>query len=123
MNKSMDVEQGLTQYQIVAMLLDGAVREVEQAQSKMEGDHINQAIAIIAALRGGLDVEEGGEIARNLESLYGYMESRLMEGAEKDDRGLLEEVSNLLAEVKDGWGQISESASGFEGRMMKVAVA
>uniref|UniRef100_UPI00053A32A2 flagellar export chaperone FliS n=1 Tax=Pseudomonas aeruginosa TaxID=287 RepID=UPI00053A32A2 len=55
----------------------------------------------------GLDFEACGELAANLDRLYAYMSMRLTEANLKNDAGKLEEVSELLRNIKSGWDAIA----------------
>ena len=55
-------------------------------------------------------MEAGGDISQNLFSLYDYMIMRLSEAHVQNDLNILDEVSNLLAPIRDAWAQIPESA-------------
>ena len=61
----------------------------------------------MGGLRQGLDIEKGGELAANLDSLYEYMTTRLMEANLKNDVAIIEEIAQLLREVKSGWDAIA----------------
>ncbi len=64
------------------------------------------AVSIIGGLRDSLDHKKGGSIAENLDSLYEYMTYRLMEANLKDDITMLDEVYQLLSEIKTAWDGI-----------------
>jgi flagellar protein FliS len=57
-------------------------------------------------LRSCLNVEVGGDFARNLLELYNYMEQRLLEANIKNDPTLLDEVGQLMLQIKSGWDAI-----------------
>ena len=66
--------------QLVVMLYDGAIRFLKLAHAELEngnfvgkGQYIAKAQAIITELNTVLDMEAGGEISRNLRSLYMFM--------------------------------------------------
>lgn len=101
-------------HQLIVMLFDGAVVAIRSASIHMKngdvaakGVAISKAISIIEnGLRASLDKKAGGGIALNLDSLYEYMGSRLLEANLKNDSGLLEEVQNLLSELRAAWNTI-----------------
>ncbi len=101
-------------HRLIQMLMEGGLTRLAQARGAMErgqtalkGELIGKAIGIVGGLRQGLDLEQGGEIARNLDNLYDYMARRLMEANVQNDVAILEEISSLLREVKDGWDAIA----------------
>lgn len=101
-------------HRLIQMLIEGGLTRLAQARGAMErnqtalkGELVGKAIAIIGGLRQGLNVGQGGELAANLDRLYEYMTTRLMEANLKNDPAILEEVSELLREVKNGWDAIA----------------
>lgn len=101
-------------HRLIQMLLEGGLTRLAQARGAMErnqaaqkGELISKAIGIVGGLRQGLDMEKGGELAANLDRLYEYMTTRLMEANLKNDPAILEEVAELLREVKTGWDAIA----------------
>lgn len=102
--------------QMILQLMSGAADRIATAKGCMQrreiaakGREIGRAISIIDALRASLDAEKGGSIAANLEALYEYMNRRLLEANAKDDARCLDEVAELLGEIRAGWQQISRS--------------
>lgn len=101
-------------HRLIQMLMEGGLTRLAQARGAMErnetalkGELISKAIGIVGGLRQGLDLEKGGEIAANLDRLYDYMTRRLMDANVQNDPAILEEVSGLLREVKEGWDFIA----------------
>jgi len=110
-------------HRLIQLLFEGALDRIAIARGAMrqgdvavKGDRISRAIAIIDGLRAHLDMERGGEIAANLRSLYEYMERRLAEANLRDDVQILDEVANLLREVKSGWDAIPQQSAFAVGR-------
>jgi len=104
-----------TPHRLIQMLMEGGLTRLAQARGAMErgqvalkGELIGKAIAIIGGLRNGLNIEAGGELARNLDNLYEYMTSKLIQANVKNEVALLDEVSGLLRDVKSGWDAISD---------------
>ena len=106
-------------HRLIQMLLEGALDKIAVAKGYMErgdiqpkGAQIGAAISILEGLKASLDKEKGGEIAQNLEDLYIYMERRLFEAHAGNDTSLLDEVSDLLKQIKEAWDAIADQASG-----------
>ena len=102
-------------HRLIQMLMEGGLTRIAQArgamerqQTAMKGELIGKAIAIIGGLREGLDLQQGGELAANLDNLYQYMVSRLLEANVKNDAAPLDEVAGLLRNVKSGWDAIGQ---------------
>ncbi len=104
---------GADSHRLVLMLLNGALSNIAIAKGSIErgdvpakGEAIGQAVSIVNGLRGSLDLKLGGELAENLDRLYEYMERRLLEATLQNSVQILEEVSSLLHEIKEGWAGI-----------------
>ncbi|PKF73085.1 flagellar protein FliS [Pseudomonas fluvialis] len=101
-------------HRLIQMLMEGGLSRLAQAKGAMERDQValkgellGKAIAIIGGLREGLDLRQGGELAANLDSLYEYMSSRLLQANRSNDVAIIDEVAGLLREVKSGWDGIA----------------
>ena len=104
---------GADRYEIIQMLMAGAVEKmvsakvsIEKKQLEAKAEHISKASAILEALRGCLDFELGGEVTENLYALYSYMIDRLLDASLKNDPKIIDEVMNLLKEIKSAWDAI-----------------
>lgn len=102
-------------HRLIQMLMEGGLTRLAQArgaidrnQVALKGELISKAIGIIGGLREGLNLELGGEVAANLDSLYEYMTTRLVEANVQNEVAPLDEVSGLLRNVKSGWDAIAE---------------
>ncbi|HEU4851113.1 MAG TPA: flagellar export chaperone FliS [Telluria sp.] len=103
-------------HKLISMLFEGAIVAIRAASQQMQagdiegkGKSISKAIDIIDnGLKASLDVKAGGEIAANLQALYQYMSSRLLEANLKNAPELLDEVKNLLADLAGAWEAIGQ---------------
>lgn len=110
-------------YQLVVMLFEGAISAIKKATILMDqgdipgkGLAISKSINIIAnGLRAGLDHSVNSELTGNLDSLYDYMERRLLEANLRNDKEALAEVQHLLEGIADAWQQINPSAGLMQG--------
>ncbi|NIZ05169.1 flagellar export chaperone FliS [Pseudoalteromonas sp. HF66] len=104
---------GADRYEIIQMLMAGAVEKMVMAKVAIEkkhleakSEHLSKASAILEALRGCLDFEVGGEVTENLYALYSYMIDRLLDASINNDATIIDEVSGLLKEIKSAWDAI-----------------
>lgn len=102
-------------HRLIQMLMHGALEKIAIAKGCLErkdiankGVHISWAISIIEGLRASLNMEQGGDVAKNLEDMYEYMIRRLLRANLENDIGLLDEVSSLLITVKSAWDGLPE---------------
>ncbi len=105
-------------HQLILMLYEGAELAVRMAIKHMnEGDIAKKSAAISKAssiilegLQAALDPKQGGDIAQRLDSLYVYMNQRLMLAHINNQTAPLEEVLGLLRELHGAWQQIGSPA-------------
>jgi flagellar protein FliS len=95
---------------LVQMLLDAVLDRMTAARGCIErGELVGKAkllhscVILIAELRGSLDLEKGGPLAKNLRDLYEYMTQRLLIANVRSDAGCLTEVLSLLGEIRSAW--------------------
>lgn len=100
-------------HELILRLMNGAIERIAQARGAMERDNVQQkgefigkAISIIGGLEGCLDHSQPGELSNNLSNLYQYMCVALSEANIGDDIAKLNEVSQLLLEIRSAWIQI-----------------
>ncbi len=100
---------------ILIMLYNGAINFLKKAQvafaasNKIEAhNNIMAAERIITEFMTTLDMELGGEMAKNLFALYDYLYNRLVEANMKNKPEILEEVINHLIKLRDTWNKAIE---------------
>ena len=101
-------------HKLTALLFEGALTAIAKAKGEIQfgrledkGQSITKAAAIISeGLHASLDMKAGGEIAQQLADLYVYMVKRLTEANLHNDPARLDEVSGLLAQLKEAWDTI-----------------
>ena len=117
---SVGLETGVlaaTPHKLILMLFQGAHVALSSALMHMKngditakGEALSKAIAIISSgLQASLDVEAGGELARQLNALYEYMGRRLLQANLHNNSEYIEEVSRLLGQLSDAWAKIGSS--------------
>lgn len=89
---------------MLAFLRRGADR-IEARQLGEAADPIRRASDIVGELQAVLDMERGGEIARNLDRLYSFCRRRIMESHLQASPAGLREVARLLEPLRDAWAE------------------
>ncbi|MBN2513840.1 MAG: flagellar export chaperone FliS [Sedimentisphaerales bacterium] len=99
---------------LVVMLYDGAIKFLRQAVQDLQrndmaakGNHISKAQDILFELNTVLNMEQGGQVAQNLRSLYTFMHRHLSEANLQKDSRKIQEVIGILEELNQGWRTIA----------------
>jgi flagellar protein FliS len=99
---------------LVQLLYRGAIDAVGTARRHLAAGEIRQrsksiskAWEILLELIRSLDHSQGGDLSRNLASLYTYMQKRLMEANSQQSDRQLQEVETLLNTLLDGWQEVT----------------
>lgn len=110
--------ESMTPYRLINLLLNGALERIEQAMGRITEGEIDEAvvllektIGIVNELRESLDLNQGGEIADNLNVIYEYVLSRLVTIETETSITTLTEIKNLLQEVQSGWLGIADNVN------------
>ena len=103
-------------HRLIQMLLEAVLEKIAKAKGFMangkiadKGNNIAMAVSIIDALRASLDMQQGGEISKNLEGLYDYMTRRLTEANVSNNQEILDEVVALILPIKEAWDAIPDT--------------
>jgi flagellar protein FliS len=98
---------------LLIMLYDEAIKSIRLAEISAEkknfenvNKYLNKAQDIISEFMVTLNFEAGGQIAKNLYSLYDYMYRRLVTANIAKDTAPMTEVREYLEELKETWAQI-----------------
>ncbi|NVZ23128.1 flagellar export chaperone FliS [Pseudomonas costantinii] len=103
-------------HRLVQMLMEGALDRMAQAKGAMargdiaqKGLLLGKAIDILIGLRDGLNPEKTDDPAalQQLDNLYAYMTTRLLEANSKSDVVMIDEVAGLMITLKEGWDGIA----------------
>ena len=103
---------------VVVKLYEGALRFLRQAkdcqaQGQVAGraTAIAKALAIVAELQQSLNLEQGGEIAQNLDALYYYVSDRLLEANVRGTSQPLDDASGVLSTLNEAWVEIARGGT------------
>ncbi|ARR48724.1 flagellar export chaperone FliS [Photobacterium damselae subsp. damselae] len=100
-------------HRIIQMLYAGTIERLIQGKAAMEQGNIamkcerlSKALDIIMSLRDCLSMEDGGDVANNLDSLYDYMIRQVSTANAENQPEPIDEVITMLREIKSAWDQI-----------------
>jgi flagellar secretion chaperone FliS len=115
--------QSQSPIELIVMLYDGALRFMRAAIEAIEKrdlagkrDAMSRAMAIVSELQSSLNLAAGGDIAKNLDELYSYVNGRLIEANINNSPDPLQESIKLMNTLREGWSQIATPGAGAQGR-------
>jgi flagellar protein FliS len=126
-----------SQGQLIIMLYNEAIKNLDQGQEllslnngerKIPGNiekisnFILKTQEIITELIVSLDFDQGGDIAKNLFSLYTWFNRELMEANIAQDVDRIKEVRFLLNDLKSAWEEIVAKNSAESARKVVTGV-
>jgi flagellar secretion chaperone FliS len=113
-----------SQGQLIVLLYEGAVRQLSTAAGLFEpdgqikapniekyNDCLQKVQSIITELQVSLDMDKGGEISRNLMSLYIYFNTELIQASINKDKKKVDFVMNMMSQLTDSWRQAATSTA------------
>ena len=113
-----------SQGQLIIMLYNEAVRQLDKALNVLEmndegkkdpgrieivSNSVVKTQEIISELMVSLDFEQGGDIAKNLFSLYTWFNRELMEANINQDSRRLKNIYNQIDQLRSAWQEIVAS--------------
>jgi len=101
-------------YEKVILLLTQIKEHVREKDIDKKVPKFKKVLDIINELQSSLDMEKGGQIARNLDSLYSYIIKRLLEGDIRKDLSVYDESIRILTELKEAWQTIKSEEDPVE---------
>ena len=113
-----------SQGRLVVLLYEGAIKQLTTALTYINSDGkilakniekfgicIQKAQGIITELQVSLDMEKGGEIAKNLMSLYLFFNEELTAANINHDSAKITSILNMIKDLADVWKQIANSTA------------
>lgn len=109
---------GASPHRLVELLFEEFLASCSRARGALrngdvqaKGRAIGRAVRIVEeGLRGGLNLAQGGALARDLHDLYGYLVMRLTQANLRNDDAMLAECAALMQPLYDAWRAIAPQA-------------
>lgn len=107
---------GASPHRLVQMLFEGLLDSLARARGAiahdnvaLKGEEIGRAVRIVEeGLKAGLNVEEGGQLARDLHDLYAYVTVRLTYANLHNDEAAIAECVKLIEPIATAWDEIAQ---------------
>lgn len=118
--RAVDIESsvlGSNPHQLVGLIFSTLLQSLAKAKVAIQGRDTPAKVRAIGhslrlleeGLKGSLDTNRGGELARNLAKLYDYCVLRTTEANLRNDAAMIDEVIALIQPVADGWSEIKDT--------------
>ena len=89
--------------------LSGALAAIESHDIETRSNKISHALLVIGQLQACLDLDRGGDVARNLDRFYSLLQKRLFEAQVTSSATILRQQMELLLSIRAAWVEV-ESA-------------
>ena len=97
------LQQVILLYDKAIVSLKAAKEDIKNQNIRSKIENITKVSDIIRALDAALDFEKGGEIAKNLHSLYDFIDRSLVRVNARNDVQLIDDLIEILSNLKEGW--------------------
>jgi len=109
------------QQDLIVMAYDGILKFLKMGREHLLANEFEQkynnlckARAIIEELASTLNMDKGGEIAKNLWNLYLHFMSRITEANIRHVVAPLDEIIPIIEDLRDGWAKMEVSKEDAE---------
>jgi flagellar protein FliS len=116
-----------SQGKLIVMLYDEAIKQLKSALGKMSENgkvkaaeiegfskHIAKTQDIITELMVSLDMERGGEVAKNLMTLYVYFNRELLDATISMNKTKLQFIVEMLTQLHEAWIAASANTAALQ---------
>jgi flagellar secretion chaperone FliS len=112
--------RGARPVQLVILLYETSIEALRRAITALEKNdvetrtrEINHAVKVIGHLQASLDMERGGDVARNLSRFYQILRISLVEAQGTQSAKVLEEQISHLILVREAWAEVERADAGL----------
>ena len=113
---------------LVQLLYRGALDSIASARRHLKlgeirarSRAITKAMRIVTELARSLNMDEGGEVSRNLARLYGYVLRLLMKANSEQSDAPLAEAERLLGALAEAWDSAAQNSTAQENASAPVS--
>jgi flagellar protein FliS len=114
--------RGASQIRLVIMMYDMMIDDLRHAIDYLRAgdvqartDSTKHAIAVLEQLQGTLNMDSGGDAARNFDQLYSMVRAKLLEAQIKCSAEIMKSQMDLLTDLRTAWKQAEEASQNANG--------
>jgi flagellar protein FliS len=103
---------------LVANVFEVAVAQAAKARTALaaqdwaaKGVAVDRLTRCIGTLQASLDMERGGDVARNFDRVYSYLLARLVHAHARNDEEAFAEIAKHLGELASAWRSVCTPAA------------
>jgi len=89
-------------------IIDLYEKEGENRDTKKEVELANRVSEILYYLKGTLDMQKGGEVAKNLNQFYGICIAQLSRAMAEKNLDLYKDLLKAIKVMKDAWEEVKK---------------
>ena len=98
----------LTVYEEILSKLNIAKMAIEEGDIKLKAENLTKVTDAILILQASLDLEKGGEIAKNLNDIYSFVSAELVKANVTNDIKIIEGIIDVLKPIYEGFKEAKE---------------
>ena len=130
MTYTLSAIEGASPIGLMVVLFDklaGDLRRAAAALNKIDIEarckELNHATLVIGQLDSWIDLDKGGESARNLAGFYAYLRAKMMEAAVSQSAKPLEAPIQMILQVRTAWHQLDVHPQQGEEKLKGTSVS
>jgi flagellar protein FliS len=107
---------GASPVRLVVLLYEQLIEDLRRAVEAINKHDIEKcaaeqghALEVLGQLQGRLDLEHGGEVAKNLERFYNLLRSSLLEAQAKQSAQILQQQITHLLSLREAWLEVERA--------------
>ncbi len=90
-------------YEEILSLLNVAYMAIEEGDISTKATALTKVTDVLLVLKASLDMEQGGEIAKNLMDIYNFCINELLKANLNNDRKRIKDVIEILKPIYEGF--------------------
>ncbi len=87
--------------------MEGGRHAIAHNDLGMQNDQLQRAQKIVMELMSCLDMEKGGEVAKNLLSIYTYVLNELVKANLEDSADRVDRCMKVMRDLRNSWATIA----------------